>query len=85
VIAAAVLAGGVIAAVNGGVRHGRAEPGRPNAQAAPAVACHYIIGPISRAALANGMRESPRAAGCLQPLRRDAFPGRPPGAGLMQP
>ena len=84
-IAAAVLAGGVIAAVTGGVRHGRAELGRPSAQAAPAVACPYIIGPISRAALANGMRESPRAAGCLGSPRRDAFAGRPPGAGLMQP
>jgi hypothetical protein len=84
VIAVLVLAGGVTAFVAGGLRHGNAQPGKANARVAvlPS-ACTYLIGPISRAALANGMHETRQDAACERPGpaqagRGESRPGSPP-------
>jgi hypothetical protein len=65
VIAVLVLAGGVTAFVASGLHHGPAQPGRSSAQVAvlPS-ACTYLIGPGTRAALANGRHEPRQDAGC---------------------
>jgi hypothetical protein len=68
VIAVLVLAVGVTAFVAGGLRHGRNPPGRLSAQAAALPsACTYLIGPGTRAALANGRHEPRQDAGCDRP------------------
>ena len=83
VIAVLVLAGAVTAFVAAGLRHGQAQPGRANARVAvlPS-ACTYLIGPISRAALANGMHETRQDAACARPGpaqagRGESRPGPP--------
>jgi hypothetical protein len=67
-IAVLVLAGGVTAFVAGGLGHGHAHPGQANAQVGVLpTACTYLIGPISRAAAANGRHEPRQDAGCARP------------------
>ena len=78
VIAVLVLAGGVTAFVTGGLRHGQAQPGRASPRVAVLpTACTYLIGPISRAALANGMHETRQDAACAQPGQAGRGGSRP--------
>jgi hypothetical protein len=79
VVAVLVLAGGVTAFVAGGLRHGPAQPGRSSADVAvlPS-ACTYLIGPGTRAALANGRHEPRQDAGCDR-----SGPGQTTGSRVM--
>jgi hypothetical protein len=85
-IAALVLATGIATALATGTGLGGPGGGHrtgPHARpTAAAATCHKIIGPVSRAALANGMPESPGAAGCPPAPVPNPYPG---GSQLQSP
>lgn len=79
VIAVLVLAGGVTAAVAGGLRHDPGRPARPDVQAAvpaaPRTACGYVIAPVTGTAVASSSYKRVKGVGCAPPRTGRAGPG----------
>lgn len=88
VIAVLVLAGGVTAAVAGGLRHNPGRPDRPGVQAAvstaPRTACGYVIAPVTGTAVASSSYKRVKGVGCAPPRTGRAGPGGSrPGSSII--